>query len=236
MKEQAAKAKAKGRSSAPLDETAADESKAWQAKMGKWSKGAVEAISCEAFLVTLSIAHVVLSKIDLLQWTIMKVRPEVGNLAYLLYTGGQRALDALEDLLRGEAQWADVYSLVERTCPDKLGLVIDGSKRLVLRAVASYQRRIMSRLLDMCVFSCCGLQLRRHTLPQMNASGLQCGSWTQRTNVCPTLLGRSKRFSTKTSFIAAMQRGALQCNCMHFSRWCQKSGKQTRRRWKDSFH
>jgi len=122
--------KSKKRKATALDETAEDENKAWEAKMGKWAKGGVRGIQTIEFWVILMIANVILSKLDVLQHSIMKKRDDVGNLANLLYSGGETVMDLLEQLLTDDLPWRNVHIFVEQNCPERLAVVLDISKRL----------------------------------------------------------------------------------------------------------
>ena len=113
-----------------LDETAADENKAWESKMGKWAKGGVAGIQSLEFWIVLMIADVILKRLDVLQFTIMKKREHIGNLAHLVFSGGVRVLKLLEELLKEDAPWEYVFAFVERHCPERLPSVLDVSRRL----------------------------------------------------------------------------------------------------------
>ena len=113
-----------------LDDTAEDENKAWEAKMGKWAKGGVRGILSIEFWVCLMLAQVILSRLDVLQYRIMKKREYVGNLANLLYGGGRRVMDSLEQLLTDESACRHIYIFVEQNCPERMVAVIDVIKRL----------------------------------------------------------------------------------------------------------
>jgi hypothetical protein len=144
-KAKAAKAKLKARTSkrkaTTLDETAEDENKAWEGKMGKWAKGAIAGLHCDKFWIALLVADVVLSRLDVFYYTVMKKRPHIGNLAYLLFGGGDVCLWLIESLLdmesldslddsdgsnfadSGEDPWKHVFRFVKRRVPDLLDKV-----------------------------------------------------------------------------------------------------------------
>lgn len=90
-----ARAKAAARKSAQggggaLDETAQDDMRAYEEKMGKWARGGVQALSTAGFLLVLLIGDVILERLSVFLWTVKAERPGMGNLAYLLYHGGEQ--------------------------------------------------------------------------------------------------------------------------------------------------
>ena len=119
--------------------------KAWQDKMGKWAKGGIAAIKSNAFLLILMIANVILRTLDVFQFAIMKKRADMGSLAYMLFSGGARTLEGLENLLGDEA-WVDVKAFAQQLFPDTVPVIMDAIQRLVLRVLSSYSRRIMEAL------------------------------------------------------------------------------------------
>jgi hypothetical protein len=79
-------------------------------------------------------------------YALKKKRAGVGNLAYMVFVWAERSLHLLADLLRSRDAWKDVYSFAERYAKDQMRVVTTTTRRITLRVISSYRRRIVDRV------------------------------------------------------------------------------------------
>ena len=166
------KGKDRKRKRGDIDDTHQDEQHARKTNFGKWSRRGLKTIVDPRWWIGVKVSQRIQSKLDRLLWTVDKYTRqdkthlevtderdrELENLAWLVYGKADAVYCGIEELLDSSV-WDDILALALETLPPcdqttkALEAMPDAIRRLVLRQLADYRRRIQDIVMLLVVAS-----------------------------------------------------------------------------------